>query len=92
MTASDKKADSGPPMHRFIIGDESVLSERDRAGVDNAVSRTVADWNVMAEVGLPDSHTIETLVWGGPTESQRRLLEDVIERASADQVQVPDAC
>jgi len=40
MTASDKKADSGPPMHRFIIGDESVLSERDRAGVDNAVSRT----------------------------------------------------
>jgi hypothetical protein len=75
----NENTDGGLPMHRFIVGDESVLGERDRAGVENAVSRTVAGWNVMAEVGLPDSHTIETLVWGVLTESQRRLLNDVIE-------------
>ena len=90
MTVSDRKADSGPPMQRFVIGDEWV-QRAGQAGVENAVRRTAADWNVIA-VGLPGSHTIETLVWGVLTESERRLLEDVIGRASADREQVSDAC
>ncbi len=72
--------EQGRPVYRYSIGKRFILTERDRADVQDVVDRWMADWNAVASVTLAGAHTIEIVVRGELTPDQQSRLSKEIWR------------
>jgi hypothetical protein len=68
------------PLHRYVIGNESPLTDRDRANVQTVVDSWLADWDATADVTLAGGHAIEIVVRGTLTPDQQSRLSKEIGR------------
>lgn len=72
--------EQGRPVYRYSIGKRFILTERDRADVQDVVDSWMANWNAVASVTLAGAHTIEVVVRGDLTPDQQSRLSKEIWR------------
>ena len=66
----------------YFIGNDSILTERDRADVQGVVDNWISDWNALANVSLADKHTIMIVVCGElASDQQSRLSKEILREA-----------